>query len=359
MTSNNNDNTILEMFGLSFEQSLLMFSAQKLIAEYDKGITKSEKKAVTKELWIEEWEKGIITYLENIDKERDCNLLDREELQDRFAEELERSNNRTWYYIAALEMIEFVPYTALGGKNDKDYSKCKCDTKKCFEFIKELLLEHGFLSENKIERLDNTYSKSVKQISGKSGKLLTKVMIVVAVAAVAAAVAAVAAGPIAVALFGSAFEGLSGAALTNACLALVGGGAVAAGGSGMAGGVITIAGGGALLGLAGGGAAVGVGSTLLLSSPDYTLTQAAKLETILKEVILNAQQDVVSAQKIIAKYQEQIIELNKKLTEMELQAEHDKKELKNIKTCIKYLKKSCKDMSVFTSAYEEGLKTEA
>lgn len=359
MASNNSDNTILEMFGLSFEQSLLLFSAQKLIAEYDQGITKNEKKAVIKDLWIKEWEKGIITYLENIDKERDCNLLEREELQDRFAEELGRSNNKTWYYIATLELIGFIPYTALGGKNDKAYKRCKCDEKKSLDFIKELLLEHSCISEERIDRLDKTYSKSIRQISGKSGKLATKVLIVVAVGAIAAALAAVNAGPIAVALFKGAFDGLYGAALTNACLALAGSGAFALGSGGMAGGILTIAGGGALLGLAGGSAAVGVGSALMLEAPDYTLTQAAKLETILKEVILNAQQDVVSAQKIIATYQEQIAEMNKRLTVMELEAEKDKKELRNIKTSIKYLKKSCKDMSAFASAYEEGLKTEA
>ena len=134
---------------------------------------------------------------------------------------------------------------------------------------------------------------------------------------------------------------------------------MATGGFGMAGGTITIAGGGALLGLAGGSAAVSVGSALLLSTPDYTLTQAAKLETILKEVILNAQQDVVCAQKIIAKYQEQIDELNKKLTAMELEVEKNKQDINNIKQSIQYLKKSCKNMIVFTSAYEEGLRTEA
>ena len=45
MASDYNDNSILEMFGLSYEQSLLMFSAQKLIADFDVDITKNEKKA--------------------------------------------------------------------------------------------------------------------------------------------------------------------------------------------------------------------------------------------------------------------------------------------------------------------------
>lgn len=64
---------------------------------------------------------------------------------------------------------------------------------------------------------------------------------------------------IAVTLVGSNFAGLSGAALTSACLAYVGGGAIAAGGLGMSGGIATIVGGGAILGL---GVGAGVGSAV-------------------------------------------------------------------------------------------------
>lgn len=44
-------------------------------------------------------------------------------------------------------------------------------------------------------------------------------------------------------LFSSSFSGLSGAALTSACLAYLGGGAIADGGLGMAGGTMAIVGG--------------------------------------------------------------------------------------------------------------------
>ncbi len=64
---------------------------------------------------------------------------------------------------------------------------------------------------------------------------------------------------IAVDLVGSNFAGLSGAALTSACLAYLGGGAIAIGGAGMAGGTIAIVGGGAALGL---GVGAGVGGAV-------------------------------------------------------------------------------------------------
>ena len=354
-----NDSSIIEMFGLSYDQSLLMFSAQKLITQEDLRLTKNDNKIKIKKAWIKEWENGIVTYLGNIKEGEKVSLLSYTDLQDKFKDELNNSNNLTWYYIIALELLEFVPYTSLGGDMDKEYSRCKFDEKKCNEYTKKLLLEHEYITNEKIERLDKVYSKSLAQIAGKAGKIVTKVMIVVAITALAAAGAAIFAPGIAVALFGSAFEGLSGIALANACLALAGGGAVAAGGLGVAGGTAVIAGGGALLGFAGSGTVMGVLSALMISSPEYTLTQAAKLETILKEVIINAQQDVVCAQKIISEYKVQISELSKKLTQMELENEKNKKEIKNVKACIKYLTKSCKDMSIFTTAYEEGLKTEA
>lgn len=350
------DNSIIEMFGLTYTQSLLLFSAERAAALYDTFTTRSKTASDAKRLWISEWEKGIVTYLKGLSGDEHVCLYDSDSLNERFAKELQASNNRTWYYILGLELLEFEPYTALGGDYDNLYKKCKAGEKPLYDYVKKMLLGHGFLSEEKIDRLDKTYCKSLNKISGKAGKTAAKILAVVAVGAIAAAFAAVSAPAIAVSLFGAGFEGLAGAALTNACLALAGGGAVAVGGGGVAGGIAAIAGGGALLGLAGGGAMVGAGQ-LLLSSPEYALTQAAKLETILKEVILNAQKDVVLAQKIIAQYKEQIDALTAKLNEMEIQAEKNKEEIKKIKLCIKYLKNSCKDMNVFTSAYEVGMET--
>ena len=350
---------IIEMFGLTYHQTKLLFSAQKQVTEYDISITKNLEKAIVKRTWLEEWKKSIITYLDAVNENDKSELIESEEdLRKAFLEEINKSANKTWYYIVVLELIEYVPYTSLGTQNDKAYSKLRFDVDKNYYYIRNFIVSHEYLSEDKIDRLDKTYTKSLSKISGKVGKIITKVAIVIAITAVAAALAAAFAGPIAVALFGSEFAGLSGAALTSACLAMAGGGAIAAGGLGIQGGILVIAGGGALLGFASGGTAVCVTSALLLSVPEYTLTQAAKLETILKEVILNAQKDVVTAQKIIAQYQEQIVELTKELTKMELQNEKNKKEIQNIRTCLKYLKKSYEDMSKFTSAFDIGLQTE-
>lgn len=358
MTIESVDNTLIEMFGLTLEQSSLMFSMQKMIVENDLSLSKRNQE--TKKLWLREWEKGISEYLKCVSKETnndEFGLIDRKELAERFSAELKKSDNRTWYYILILECLEFTPYTTLGTDNDKAYSKLKFDVDKNYDFAKNYFVSQGYVSAEKIDRIDKTYCKSLSHISGNKLKLITKTVIVIAISAIAAAIAAVFAGPIAVGIFGAGFEGLKGIALMNACLALAGGGAIAIGGHGMAMGVAIIAGGGALLGLAAGGTTVGALS-LFASSPEFTLTQAAKLETILKEVILNAQQDVVSAQKILARYKEQISELSKKLSDLEMENEKNKKEIKAIRESLKYLKTSYKDMNVFASAYEVGLQQE-
>lgn len=351
------DKDIIEMFGLTYNQTKLLFSAQKVITEYDIIHTRSILVAKDKRLWMEKWERSILSYLEAANSNENPRLYSRTELMKAFMDELDKSDNKTWYYIVVLELIEYVPYSALGTEKDKDYAKLKFDVDRCYEYIKDFIVRQQYLAGETIDRLDKTYTKSLSKISGKVGRVVTKLAIVIAVAALAAALTAAFAGPIAVALFGSEFAGLSGAALTSACLAMAGGGAIAVGGLGIQGGILVLAGGGALLGIAAGGTAVGAVS-LLEATPEFTLTQAAKLETILKEVILNAQKDILTAQKIIVRYKEQIGELSKKIAEMEMTEEKTKKELQNIKTCLNYMKKSYKDMNKFTSAFEIGMQTE-
>lgn len=353
------DNSIVKMFGLSYNQASLMFSAQLRLAKYDCELEQNKKTAGLKARWISRWERSIVENLNKIDSTRNAILYPDDILKEAFINELKASDNKTWYYIVVLELFSFAAYTPLGEKEDKQYWKCKYDEKKTAVFLKEFILRQGYLSTAEIDRLNKTYNKSLSQISGKAGKVMAKVLAVIAISGISAALCAVGAGGIAVALVGSAFPGLHGAALVAACLAFLGGGAIAVGGAGMAGGVAIIAGGGALLGLAGGGAAVGIGSKILYSSPEFTLTQAAKLETILKEVVLNTQQDIVTAQKIMERYRQQIIDLNTNLGEEKLKNEKNKKELDRIKLSLKYLEKSYKNMTVYASAFEVGTQADA
>lgn len=124
--------------------------------------------------------------------------------------------------------------------------------------------------------------------------------------------------PIAVALVGSNFAGLSGTALTSACLAYLGSGAIAAGGSGMIGGTIAIVGGGAALGI---GVGVGVGgavSSVGLIGKKNTILQSAKLLTSVREIFLNDEHDVEFSNSVYEKYLQNITDIEKGLVELRL-----------------------------------------
>jgi septal ring factor EnvC (AmiA/AmiB activator) len=120
----------------------------------------------------------------------------------------------------------------------------------------------------------------------------------------------------------------------------------------MAAGVITIVGGGALLGLAGGGTLV-VGINLLISStPDLTLTQAAKLQVVLKEIILNAQKDIICAQEVLKTYKSNITRFSTEIKELQLQRDKDHKLIKNMEESLSYMEKAFKDMESFLTDFQ-------
>lgn len=348
------DNDVVNMFGLSSSQTVLMFSAQKLVVEFDLHLSMEKKDYEIKKMWLAEWEKSIVDYVNNATNENITTLYEKNEIHERLMNELKDCNNKTWYYILALESLAFTPYTALGSKQDKKYKKCSFNEKEATKMIADFFVEQGEISKDKVLRIEKCLNKSINKISGKGQKIAIRVVSVVAVTALAALAAALMAPHIAVALVGAQFQGLGGAALTSACLAALGGGAIATGGFGMAGGVAVIAGGGALLGIASGSTAAGIVGTIA-SSPNFVLSQSAKLETILKEIILNSQQDVAAAQKIIDQCQMTINELNKQLTELQIKDSKNKKDIKNLKKSISYIIKSCQDMQKFTSSYDLGL----
>lgn len=366
-----NDN-LLEAFGLTERQTVLLYSVQAAIAEHDYELDGDPNPEKLK--WISKWKKVLKENWEKALKEiakkalpeengektlqtQFPPLIDKMVLYRELREEVDRHENKTWFYILVLECITFRPFTPLTEEDNKEktYSKCKFNEKAGYDYLKSLLVNTDRIPADRIDRLKKVYEDNINRISGRIIKIFAQIASTIAVGAIAAALAATFAGPIAVAILGSQFAGLHGAALVSACLAMLGGGAIAVGGAGMAGGVAVIAGGGALLGLAAGGAANGAVSLLAASSPDFTLTQAAKLETILREIILNAQHDVKTAQKIIARLEDRIVEMQNKLTELELKDKENKKAIQNLKESINYMKNSHTEMRKFTSAYEIGL----
>ena len=168
---------------------------------------------------------------------------------------------------------------------------------------------------------------------------------------------------IAVLLVGSEFAGLSGAALTSACLAYLGGGAIAAGGLGMAGGTVAIVGGGAILGLGAGATAGGITAVAGLSGKKATIMQSAKLMVSVREIFLNEEKDVTYSTAVYERYVANIAEIEKDLVELRLKADvaskEEKKELKekikNAEESANAMRIAMKSMNKFISSYKVGL----
>ena len=342
---------ILDMFGLNREQLEILYSIEKNLTERD--IQNNPKTAATRKKWLEQWLHTLDDSLYNASEMR---VFNEPSLYDAINRIARTSNNKTWFYLVMLEATLFQAYFPLDEDKDnaKAYSKLKYsrDT----EYLKQIATITGLMKPEYIDRYLDTHKKVFRKISGKSAKAIITSLSILAVTAVAAAIAAIYAGPIAVAIFGKGFE-LSGAALTSACLAMAGGGAIAMGGLGVAGGIAAIAGGGALLGVAGSGAAAAAVLAFAKKSPEFTLSQTVKLEVVLREVMLNAQQDTESAQAVISRLQSQIRNLQNELDRLTKEQEKDKEAIQNLKKSIDILTKAVKDMVVFKSSYEIGINT--
>lgn len=352
MSTTNGSVDILSMFGLTEKQTKILFSIEKLLVQNDIIYSKNNKRL--KQKWLSEWSASIIDCLTTASHNEPSNFMTRGEILSAIAQDNSTDINNTWYYLIMLEATLFIPYYALNkNKNDdKQYAKLKYEEQT--DTIKDMVRASAIMDEIYIDRFKKTYSKTISKLTGKSTKITLAIVSTIAIAAIIAATAGALSGPIAVALYGSQFAGLSGAALTSACLAMAGGGAIAAGGAGMAGGVLTIVGGGALLGLATGGAGVGAAALFVAFAPELALTQAAKLEVVLKEIILNAQKDIMCAQKVLGNYKNQIANLHSELAKIRLDRGEDKTTITNMKKSLEFMEKAYKDSNVFLTSYEAG-----
>lgn len=339
-----------DMFGLTEKQLKLMYSLEYLLTQND--IWESKKNHVEKLSWTARWELALNS---SVSDKNAIPFRNEETLLAVICDEAQQSTNLTWLYLVLMEASLFEPYSPLdtSPEYDKVYQKLKYSNQG--EYLKTFTAQTSLIDPVCIDRFQKVYSKTLDKLEGKWQKIGLRVACVVAISAIVAATAGVAAGPIAVAVAGSEFAGLSGAALTSACLAMIGGGAVTAGGLGMIGGVAAIVGGGALLGAAGGSAVVSAVSVIAKSSPSFALTQAAKLEVVLKEITLNTQKDIQNAQAVMSGLKEQILHLESELAQMKLEQEADKKAIANMKKSVKYLQDAYKDMLVFQSSFETGM----
>ncbi|MBQ4256323.1 MAG: hypothetical protein II714_01570, partial [Oscillospiraceae bacterium] len=358
-------------FGLTLEQTEILYNIEmdKTVNDINRG----GKKADLKGQWLEEWkhymEEGFSSFVG--DENAVLHWYSVQELHDAVNA---NSPELPWFRLVMLEAMLFEPYYPLSTEIDKKgnevpstkykelhlplvgYSKSEGD-KFLDGFFNESFYQKGYIA-----RLRKCHDKVLRELNEVLKTAIKSISITAGVAIVAIATAGAFAPAIAVALVGSNFAGLSGAALTSACLAYLGGGAIAAGGLGMAGGTMAIVGGGAVLGL-GVGAGIGgaVGAAGVLGKKD-TIPQSAKLMVSVREIFLNDEHDIEYSNTVYEQYVQNITDIEKGLVELRLKADvadkdekkQLKKQIKNTEEAVHAMKIAMKSMNKFNSSFALG-----
>ena len=367
-----------DKFGISEEQTEILYNLEyyKILNDIEttKILVGGDKINQLKREWLEEWKTyitmGYAGFINKVDAK--INWYSSEELD----KKIELNNpNKPWFRLVLLEAMLFEPYYALSTETDKKgnevpskkysvlnnpitgYNKNSGD-----KYLNEVYAEKYQLP-GYVKRLRKCYDKMCRELNEVLKTAITSIAITAGITIVTVITAGSFAPAIAVTLVGSNFAGLSGAALTSACLAYVGGGAIAAGGLGMSGGIATIVGGGAILGL-GVGAGVGsaVGAVSLMGKKN-TILQSAKLMVSVREIFLNDERDIEYSNTVYEKYVQNIADIEKGLIELQLKAnvadnkqkKKLKAEIKSAEDTVKAMKIAMKSMNKFISSYETGV----
>ena len=366
-----------ERFGLSLEQIEVLYNLEYHKTNHDIDNTRfpvgTESIKKLKQQWLDEWAENMVNGYDNFVQVKGASLhwYSVDELNKRIRN---MNPQKTWYKLALLEAMIFEPYYPLSLEKDNKGKEVPSKKYRALgkpgagyqELVGDRYLECVFSAQyctpDFIKRLRKSYQKVQKELNEVLKTQLTAVSIGALALTIALLTAGAFAPQIAVALVGSKFAGLSGAALTNACLAYLGGGAIAAGGLGMAGGQIAIVGGGAVLGLGAGTGAAGITAAISLGGKENTIEQSAKLMVAMQEIFLNEEHDVEYSTTIYERYVSQIAETEKALVELKLKADVASKEevrklkqqIKDMEESVKAMKIAMKSMNKYIGSYKAG-----
>lgn len=368
----------IDKLGLTIEQTEILYNLEYYKTLNDIQATKQPiNKDGIKNLkyeWLEEWKAFITGGFASFLGIEGATLhwYSKQEL----IKKIEQNEpKKTWFRLVLLEAMLFEPYYTLGFEQDKKgnsipskkYHSLQIPTcgysKNSGNAFLDSYFDGDYYHKGYIKRLRKCYEKVVFEMKEVLKGLLIGGAITAGIAIVTIATAGALAGPIAVALVGSNFAGLSGAALTSACLAYLGGGAIAAGGAGMLGGTAVIVGGGAALGI---GAGLGVGGAVGaagLIGKQNTILQSAKLLVSVREIFLNDEHDTEYSDTVYEQYVQSIKDIENGLTELRLKADvvngKEKKELKrqikNAEESVEAMKIARKNLLKFKSSFKDGL----
>lgn len=372
------DGMDLEKFGLTVTQTEILYNIEALVTANDIAATRlpvqSENIRQLKQAWLDDWKSYISNSFASFLNVEDAEMhwYTQEELLQRIEE---NEPQKPWFRLVLLEAMLFEPYFPLAVEKNK---KGKAVPSKKYNSLKnpvsgfskdrrdqymDSLFREGYYPQGYVKRLRKCYNKVLRELNEVVKTIGISLLITAVVTIAAVATAGAFAPAIATALVGSQFAGLSGAALTSACLAYLGGGAIAVGGAGMAGGTIAIVGGGAALGLGLGAGAGGTIGAVFFAGKKNTILQSAKLLVSVKEIFLNDEHDLAYSNSVYEQYVRNIADIEKGLVDLRLQADiagkeekaELKEQIKELEKTVEAMKIARKNLAKFMSSFEEGL----
>ncbi len=332
--SDHKEGSGIKYFELTSEQAQILHSLKLQKILHDIGKTDELEEVTKKSAWMNEWKQ----FVESETKSENYFIENEDELYN-----IIRNNstgiNDNWIYQVLLELFVFAPYYPLNKESAKKYKGLKCK----FKYEEEIFCgQQKVINKEILGEYKKNYIKYINELRNQKEKMIGSLAATVVLTVVSGGLAFAFAPQIAILLAGESVAGLSGVALTNASLALIGGGSLAAGGLGMAGGTAIITGGGALIAATGTGVAT-ISSSVLMTSKAYALRECAKLLTFSKCIIIGKYGLYDVALDIAKSIHNSIDDLAdgfEKLKEDEKMDDKTKKRVeKETKESIKYLKR--------------------
>lgn len=321
----------IALFGLTSAQTNILFELQRLLITEDLKVSKGKKNEDRKIDWERQWFKSINDYLKGIGSLPLCVHNDPFKIKEKVKSLEDETESKIWKYLVLLECVLYHPYYPLSKEksdvsNVKGLKLDKSSREKALNVIAEILE----INADYIEKFDKAYKKSYKSLSG----FWTKLFIGAGVGVVVLLVAILTFQPEIAAIFAA--EGLTGAAATASGLAALGGGAIAAGGAGTAGGFAVLVGGGTLIGT---GVGVTGGFVWAQLGSGAVLSEAAKMQVVLKEIVLAIQKDTKSFQEVLSRIIDQQSNMKRELIALRANDASNKQKIKDLEKSIEYLEK--------------------
>lgn len=325
------------VFGLTIEQTEVLFALQRKLTSNDISLERNKKllignnKSGQKLLWLDCWDRSIYDYVSHLNGNPTQLKISTTDLKTKIKRIDIGTQNKVWKYMVLLECVLYKPFYPLDTNKDayKPFKGLTIDNNGRISMLKEIsnILDIDY---KYIKIFDDSFSSAVKKLSG----YWTKVALSAGIGIIVVLIAIVTFQYQIIAFFAA--SGLHGAAAISAGLAALGGGAISAGGFGMMGGIAVLIGGGTLLGASAGTAA---GVSIANLGSNAVLSEAAKLQVVLKEIVLAIQKDTKYFQEILLRVNQQIKQLKDEIVILKANTEKNKSKIKNLEESIKILEK--------------------